>query len=116
MGSWRKIAVDDLLPISRSHHVLLPKLASYVPQPHSAPSTPTAKRGKEVLENLDVVKKEVEVWPFILSKALLKLACLSWSESNEICDFSVIQCLTGWFEQRVYTKGKTTVNSLYNLY
>lgn len=101
------MVVDDLLPIDRSHHVLLPKLFVPIPPP-SELSTPSTKKPKtqDTLSTNTASLKEVEMWPFILCKALLKLACLSWNESNEIRDFNVIQCLTGWFVQNVDTNGK----------
>lgn len=51
---------------------------------------------------------EVELWPYILSKALLKIACLTWTEDSEIVDFNPISCLTGWICQKIDTAGKVS--------
>lgn len=36
-----------------------------------------------------------ELWPMLLSKALLKLCSLTWTDYYEIVDFHPITCLTG---------------------
>ncbi|KAK6170744.1 hypothetical protein SNE40_019059 [Patella caerulea] len=75
MGCWRKIYVDDLLPFDENEHLLLP--ASTLQQ---------------------------ELWPVLLSKALIKVASLDYtggSNSSEFGDFSVIHALTGWLPEAI---------------
>lgn len=91
MGAWRKIYVDDRLPMDLLKHVMLPSL--------SMPDT--SKEGE--IEKQKV--KIVELWPFLLAKALLKIASLSWYEDREMVDFDIVECLTGWHPQRINTKG-----------
>ncbi|XP_043256429.1 androglobin-like [Colletes gigas] len=51
------------------------------------------------LEGLPVLPRtanDYELWPMILSKALLKLCSLTWTQQREIVDFHPVTCLTGW--------------------
>ncbi|XP_025156991.1 androglobin-like [Harpegnathos saltator] len=67
MGCWRRIAVDDIIPIDQNGTSLLPRTSN-----------------------------NTELWPMLLAKALLKIASLTWTERREIVDFHPISCLTGW--------------------
>ncbi|KAF5284683.1 hypothetical protein FQR65_LT13459 [Abscondita terminalis] len=92
MGSWRKIIVDDTIPVS-NNLVLLPSL-----------SEPTTTKKIEFSANIKpghTVTIDVELWPLILSKALLKISNLSQTKSNTIIDFDIIHCLTGWFPYKI---------------
>lgn len=80
LGCWRKIVVDDRYPVDATGYVLLP----------------TTYTGND---------KELDLWPALLAKALLKIASLTWTENEEIVDFDIITCLTGWNVQKIYTKG-----------
>ncbi|CAH8435888.1 unnamed protein product [Dicrocoelium dendriticum] len=75
MGCWRKLLVDDVIPFGNDHSILLPRSR----QPY-------------------------ELWPMLLTKALLKIASLccggAWDHSG-LRDFSAIQCLTGWLKQSI---------------
>lgn len=84
MGCWRKITVDDLLPINDSEELLLP-----------------------TLQECDSQDTEIQIWPFILCKALLKLSNLSQTqtEDDELLDFDIVHCLTGWFPYKINLLG-----------
>ncbi|GLV41185.1 hypothetical protein CBL_04709 [Carabus blaptoides fortunei] len=80
MGSWRKFTLDDRIPVdTKTGQVLLPLIAAGV-------------------------KDELELWPVLVMKALLKIASLTWTSDNEIVDFDIITCLTGWIGQKIKTK------------
>ncbi|XP_059699273.1 androglobin [Haemorhous mexicanus] len=72
MGCWRKIIVDDTMPFSEEENLLLPATA---------------------FQN--------ELWPMLLSKAIIKLANTSIHETGkrEMEDFTVLQTLTGWIPE-----------------
>ncbi|BFZ09751.1 hypothetical protein BsWGS_12792 [Bradybaena similaris] len=73
MGCWRKITVDDTIPFDSQGRFLLP--------------TTTLQH---------------ELWPMLLTKALIKVASLDYTGGNpnqEFGDVSVIQCLTGWIPE-----------------
>ncbi|ESO01968.1 hypothetical protein HELRODRAFT_188534 [Helobdella robusta] len=73
MGNWRKITIDDLLPVDANCNLLLPST---------------------MLQH--------ELWPMLLSKALVKIAALDYPATIrewEFGDFSVVQCLTGWLPE-----------------
>ncbi|ETE72859.1 Calpain-7-like protein, partial [Ophiophagus hannah] len=72
MGCWRKIIVDDSIPFSEDNVMLLP--------------TTTC---------------EVELWPLILSKAIIKLANNDINEvgKRELGEFTVLHALTGWIPE-----------------
>lgn len=75
MGCWRKILVDDSMPFDENDQLLLP--ASTLSH---------------------------ELWPMLLSKALIKVACLDYSGGNpgmEFGDITVIHCLTGWLPEAI---------------
>ncbi|XP_053147277.1 androglobin isoform X3 [Hemicordylus capensis] len=72
MGSWRKIIVDDSIPFSEDNHMLLPATTC-----------------------------EIELWPLILSKAIIKLANNDINEvgKRELGEFTVLHALTGWIPE-----------------
>uniref|UniRef100_A0A0L8HBT7 Calpain catalytic domain-containing protein n=1 Tax=Octopus bimaculoides TaxID=37653 RepID=A0A0L8HBT7_OCTBM len=81
MGCWRKLVIDDTLPFSKDK-LLLPTTT----QPH-------------------------ELWPMLLTKALLKVASLNYTlncGSNEIGEFNVLHTLTGWLPEVVQITHKNT--------
>ncbi|XP_043552789.1 androglobin [Chiloscyllium plagiosum] len=69
MGCWRKITVDDTMPFDKNDKLLLPS------------STCLG-----------------ELWPMLLSKALIKLASIDMSNTGkkELGEFTVLHALTGW--------------------
>ncbi|XP_071557569.1 androglobin [Temnothorax nylanderi] len=67
MGCWRRILVDDMIPVDKNGRPLLPCMSN-----------------------------NYELWPMLLAKALLKIASLSWTRHHEIVDFHPVACLTGW--------------------
>lgn len=82
MGSWRKITLDDRIPVdTTTGQVLLPLTTAGA-------------------------KDELELWPLLLMKALLKIASLTWTPDNEIVDFDIITCFTGWIGQKINTRGE----------
>ncbi|KAJ8974230.1 hypothetical protein NQ317_003918 [Molorchus minor] len=118
LGAWRKIYVDDLLPVDMLNHVLLPSLEltkeeqeKLMPQEETPPPTPatvdSGKKSKASDKKKPPPPKVIEVWPFLLSKALLKIASLSWYDDRELLDFDIVQCLTGWVPQKIDTKDLT---------
>ncbi|XP_076825894.1 androglobin-like isoform X2 [Clavelina lepadiformis] len=75
MGCWRKIVVDDLLPFDADDRLLLP-----------------------------ATTKEVELWPMLLAKALIKVASIDYNVNDgptEIGDYFVMHCLTGWLPETI---------------
>ncbi|KAM4042962.1 androglobin isoform 2-T2 [Anomaloglossus baeobatrachus] len=72
MGSWRKIVVDDTLPFSEDDKLLLPATAC-----------------------------EAELWPMLLSKAIIKLASVDTNgfSKRELGEFTVLHALTGWLPE-----------------
>ncbi|XP_077031642.1 androglobin isoform X2 [Agelaius phoeniceus] len=72
MGCWRKIIVDDTMPFSEEENLLLPATMS-----------------------------QNELWPMLLSKAIIKLANTSIHATGkrEMEDFTVLQTLTGWIPE-----------------
>ncbi|KAI8907858.1 hypothetical protein EDD86DRAFT_208312 [Gorgonomyces haynaldii] len=75
LGSWRKVVVDDRVPLDSQGHCLLA-------------TAPTA----------------TEIWPIILCKALLKLAAASFKEYDELCeygDFDFLAAMRGYVPERI---------------
>ncbi|XP_068698412.1 androglobin-like isoform X1 [Montipora foliosa] len=73
MGAWRKVTVDDWMPFDEEGKLLLP-------------ATPN----------------ENELWPMLLSKALIKVASLDYAggyNASEFGDFTVVHALTGWLPE-----------------
>ncbi|KAK3803170.1 hypothetical protein RRG08_067346 [Elysia crispata] len=75
MGCWRKIIIDDAIPFDDQGRMLLPAT--------------TLKH---------------ELWPMLLTKALIKVASLDYAGGNpsqEFGDVTVLQCLTGWIPEAI---------------
>ncbi|XP_071138082.1 androglobin-like isoform X44 [Mytilus edulis] len=75
MGCWRKLTVDDSLPLDENDRLLLP-----------------------------ATTMSHELWPMLLTKALIKIASLDYaggSSSSEFGDCSIVQCLTGWIPESI---------------
>jgi hypothetical protein len=77
MGKYRKIEIDDLIPCSKYEELLLPKCSNYE-----------------------------ELWPVLISKAVLKLFSYKFKSANsslyeETGDISIINCLTGYVGERL---------------
>ncbi|NXO47094.1 ADGB protein, partial [Aramus guarauna] len=72
MGCWRKITVDDTMPFNEEDNLLLPATTC-----------------------------QIELWPMLLSKAIIKLANTSTHESGkrELEEFTVLHALTGWIPE-----------------
>uniref|UniRef100_U3KF62 Androglobin n=1 Tax=Ficedula albicollis TaxID=59894 RepID=U3KF62_FICAL len=72
MGCWRKIIVDDTMPFNEEENLLLPATTC-----------------------------QNELWPMLLSKAIIKLANTSMHETGkrEMEEFTVLQTLTGWIPE-----------------
>ncbi|XP_066229144.1 androglobin isoform X1 [Saccopteryx leptura] len=72
MGCWRKITIDDFLPFDEDNNLLLPATTC-----------------------------EFELWPMLLSKAIIKLANVDIhvAERRELGEFTVIHALTGWLPE-----------------
>ncbi|CAH1119209.1 unnamed protein product [Phaedon cochleariae] len=120
LGSWKKIYVDDLLPLNAEEEILLPSLP--IPkdplEPFQIKKAPSEKQSKhtklkisaEVSKSRSTIgnKKVIELWPFLLAKALMKLANLTWCEGEDLVDFDMIQCFSGWIPYKISTRGMTT--------
>ncbi|KAJ3342653.1 hypothetical protein HDU93_001633 [Gonapodya sp. JEL0774] len=77
LGAWRKIVVDDRVPVDA--------------------------KGKPLLIRAPTVN---EAWPAILCKAMLKVAAASYRESDpltESSDFHPLHCLTSHLPERIRT-------------
>ncbi|NXW50245.1 ADGB protein, partial [Nyctiprogne leucopyga] len=72
MGCWRKIVVDDTVPFNEEGNLLLPATTC-----------------------------EIELWPMLLSKAIIKLANTSIHKTGkrELEEFTVLHTLTGWIPE-----------------
>ncbi|NXK03224.1 ADGB protein, partial [Herpetotheres cachinnans] len=72
MGCWRKIIVDDTMPFSEEDSLLLPATTC-----------------------------QIELWPMLLSKGIIKLANTSIHETGkrELEEFTVLHTLTGWIPE-----------------
>ncbi|XP_059691562.1 androglobin [Gavia stellata] len=72
MGCWRKIIVDDTMPFNEEDNLLLPATTC-----------------------------QIELWPMLLSKAIIKLANTSIHETakRELEEFTVLHTLTGWIPE-----------------
>ncbi|XP_060593126.1 androglobin-like isoform X19 [Ruditapes philippinarum] len=79
MGCWRKIIVDDTLPFDENDRLMLP-----------------------------CTTMQNEVWPMLLTKALIKVAALDYTGGNPSCEFgdvSIVSCLTGWLPEAIPLQG-----------
>ncbi|XP_035685724.1 androglobin-like [Branchiostoma floridae] len=75
MGCWRKLIVDDTLPFDAEGNLLLPS---------------TTILG--------------ELWPMLLTKAIIKIVSLDYNGGLQSCEFgeaSIIHCLTGWLPETI---------------
>ncbi|XP_028914553.1 androglobin isoform X1 [Ornithorhynchus anatinus] len=72
MGCWRKITVDDTLPFDEEDNLLLPATTC-----------------------------EIELWPMILTKAIIKLANtdIHVAGKREVTEFTVLHAFTGWLPE-----------------
>uniref|UniRef100_A0A8C5K1M0 Androglobin n=1 Tax=Jaculus jaculus TaxID=51337 RepID=A0A8C5K1M0_JACJA len=72
MGCWRKITIDDFLPFDEDNKLLLPSTTC-----------------------------EFELWPMLLSKAIIKLANVDIhvAQRRELGEFTVFHALTGWLPE-----------------
>ncbi|XP_040584054.1 androglobin isoform X3 [Mesocricetus auratus] len=72
MGCWRKITIDDFFPFDEDNNLLLP-----------------------------ATTYEFELWPMLLSKAIIKLANVDIhiAQRRELGEFTVIHALTGWLPE-----------------
>ncbi|XP_048210208.1 androglobin [Perognathus longimembris pacificus] len=72
MGCWRKITIDDFFPFDEDNNLLLPATTC-----------------------------EFELWPMLLSKAIIKLANVDIhiAQRRELGEFTVIHALTGWLPE-----------------
>nr|XP_006811496.1 PREDICTED: androglobin-like [Saccoglossus kowalevskii] len=75
MGCWRKIIVDDTIPFDDNENMLLPSTT---------------------VQN--------ELWPMLLTKAIIKVASLDYnggSNNSEFGDVTIIHVLTGWLPETI---------------
>ncbi|XP_041108296.1 androglobin isoform X2 [Polyodon spathula] len=72
MGCWRKITVDDTVPFDEENNMLLPATTC-----------------------------RTELWPLLLSKAILKLANVDVNTcgKRELGEFTALHSLTGWLPE-----------------
>ncbi|XP_054553882.1 androglobin isoform X2 [Talpa occidentalis] len=87
MGCWRKITIDDSLPFDEDNKLLLPATTN-----------------------------EFELWPMLLSKAIIKLTNVDIhiAERRELGEFTVIHALTGWLPE-VVSIHPTYTNRIWDL-
>nr|CAI5867387.1 unnamed protein product [Callosobruchus analis] len=118
LGTWRRVIVDDFVPMLEKKVMLpslpLPKPAVEerttsihfeilpdLPQPKTPKSPKSTKSSKASKETKNW--PTVQIWPFLLFKALLKIASLTWTRKQEVVDFDIIECLTGYVPLKIYT-------------
>jgi hypothetical protein len=81
LGCWRKIIVDDKIPVDDQGKPLL--ICSPAPN---------------------------EIWPLLICKAIVKVACTSYKDADaapaEHGDFDVFHCLKAWLPERVPLLGR----------
>ncbi|XP_041832718.1 androglobin [Melanotaenia boesemani] len=72
MGSWRNITIDDSMPFDKDNNLLLPASTC-----------------------------QSELWPMLLAKALIKVACTNGvtEVGKEMGEFTFIHLLTGWIPE-----------------
>ncbi|CAG9865536.1 unnamed protein product [Phyllotreta striolata] len=99
LGSWKKIYVSDKVPVSESDQLLLPYLFHSHFQNEETPVVSGRPKSEKSLSRRNVV----ELWPILLTKALMIVASLTWKKDNELLDFDIIQCLTGWIFNKIDT-------------
>ncbi|CAF0997935.1 unnamed protein product [Didymodactylos carnosus] len=78
LGCWRKIIVDDTIPFDSKNRPLLPQTSL-----------------------------GYELWPMLLSKALLKIVVLDYNHTTgfpEYNETSIIHCLSGWVPEPIPLK------------
>lgn len=111
--------MDDKLPLDAEKNILLPSYFLPLPKDNDTEPSPVASIASSIVSGKSTKKPEikvvieeevkksvtVQIWPYILSKALLKIASLTWIDSKEIVDFDIISCLTGWIVQKIDTRG-----------
>ncbi|XP_053316232.1 androglobin [Spea bombifrons] len=87
MGCWRKIVVDDTLPFNEDDKLLLPATTC-----------------------------EAELWPMLLSKAIIKLASVDTNgfAKRELGEFTVLHSLTGWLPEVIPIE-KSYLNQVWEL-
>ncbi|KAL3276798.1 hypothetical protein HHI36_012161 [Cryptolaemus montrouzieri] len=109
MGCWRRIVIDDFLPVDATGHVLLPSLPfPSIPLQgvfHSNISVSAKEKGRGAKAEKEVEKPIFEIWPFLLCKGLLKLANMTMNKDQDMLDFDIIHCLTGWVLQTLELDG-----------
>ena len=90
MNSWKRITIDDSMPVDVDGRLLLP-----------CSSNPC------------------ELWPALLSKAILKVASLDYNSPSARGDFgeaSVVHLLTGWCPQKFNTSDLKNKDQLWPLF
>jgi hypothetical protein len=90
MGSWRKVVVDDFIPVDEKNQPLLP-----------------------------VCEEPTELWPLILTKAVIKVVSLDYgggTGNSELGDVGfILHVLTGYVPHLIYlTDPKSTKKALWN--
>ena len=84
LGAWRKIVIDDRVPVDASGKPLL--VSSPFP---------------------------LEIWPLLVCKALLKVASFSYKEHEGACDtgdFDILCTLRGWIPEKLPIRNKSISN------
>ncbi|XP_063079087.1 androglobin isoform X2 [Engraulis encrasicolus] len=87
MGAWRKVTIDDALPLDEDNKLLLP-----------------------------VSTARSELWPMLLAKALIKLANTDAipGHRRELGEFTIIHTLTGWVPEIIPLNGTRCLGSLWS--
>lgn len=83
-GGWKRVLVDDLLPIDKDGHLLLPG---------------TTDIQQMLLGTHE--ERQVELWPYLLFKGFCKVAILTCEKGTETINASFMSMFTGWLTQRL---------------
>nr|CAH7764054.1 unnamed protein product [Callosobruchus chinensis] len=123
LGTWRRVIVDDFIPML-GKKVMLPSLSLPPEKPDTddvndrttsihfevqpTPTQPKTPKSPKSTKSSKTAKETkhwptVQIWPFLLSKALMKIASLTWTREQEIVDFDIVECLTGYVPLKIYT-------------
>merc|ERR1712176_959793 len=106
-GKWRKIMVDDSIPLDSENRILLP--ISCTMTKNDLDQSQSGNKNKMTY---------IEAWPLLLTKALLKIWSLTEENLDGLPMFHPITCLTGYIPKTIqadfYSKVKNSNSDINN--